>query len=88
MSELFKPLEECIELYKQGEESDTNFDWVFNCEQVWFEGNADGYQGEFDINGDIAAQVKEINENGDPDITNGRNIYEEFTQTICPAYKA
>lgn len=85
---MFKPVEECIELHKQGVTCDTGFEYVFNCEEVWFDCNKKFEEQEFNINGNIKAQLEEIRENGDLDVTNGRNIYAEFTQVICPAYKS
>ena len=81
---MFKSVEECIELFKQGKKPDTDFDWVFNCEEVSFDEDGE-YM--FNINGDIEAQLKEIREMGEIDVTNGRQIFAEFTQTICPAYR-
>lgn len=83
---MFKPVEECVELYKQGKEEDSGFWYVFNCEESNLE--------EFDINGDTDAQLKTLKddykENGwsEIDVDNGRDIFMEFTAKICPAYKA
>lgn len=77
----FKTLEESIELYKKGVESDTDFEWSFDCEEV------DLY--EFDIDGSIEDQL-DILYDGEtaPRIHEaGTEVFHEFTQPICPAYK-
>lgn len=85
---VFKPIEECIELFKQGVPCDTGFSYMYNCEEVTFDDD-DGY--EFNLNGDIKDQLDIIEEQGysGPEIANdSQQPYAEFTQIICPAYKA
>ena len=83
---VFKPVEECIELYKKGVPCDTGFSYFYNAEEVDFDGNG---EYEFDLEGDIEAQLDEIHGNSSSVIADDdTQPYAEFSFVICPAYKA
>jgi len=72
----FKTLEECVELHKQGVESNIDgYDYTFCCEETEID--------EFDINGDIESQLEDITDAGGYGV---EGDYDEFTRVICPAY--
>ena len=82
---MFKTLEESLNLYKQGIEPNTEFKYVFNCEESELT--------DFDLNGDVFAQLKILRDGEkeglvEIDVTNGRAIFDEFTVDIVPAYAA
>ncbi len=82
MSKVFKSVKESIKLAQQGVKADTGFSYMFNCEETPFE--------DFDLNGNIEAQLADITENGSWMIKvaeDGNDPFDEFTKTICPAYK-
>lgn len=82
---MFKSVEESLELYKQGVESDTGFEYVYNAEEVDF--GDEEYA--FSLDRDTDAQLEEIKNNSEIDIVQiGRQPFSEFTFPICPAYKA
>lgn len=84
---MFKSVEESLELFINGEKSDTGFEYVFNCEEVCFFDDDDNY--EFDVTKNYFDQLNEIRQNSEMQVVEiGQRPYDEFTQTICPAYKA
>lgn len=77
---MFESIEKSIELYKAGVEANTDFWYVWNLEETELD--------YFDINGDTEAQLASLREDdADIDVDNGRDIFDEFTAKICPAYK-
>lgn len=77
---MFESVEKSIELYKRGVEPNTDFWYVWNCEET--------EMSDFNIKGDTEAQLASLKEDdADIDVDNGRNIFDEFTANICPAYK-
>lgn len=80
---MFEDLETSVKLFKEGVETDSGFEYVFNCEETRFFDDDDNYS--FDINADTDAQLKEIG-SGYEIVSNGMRPFDEFTQTICPAY--
>jgi hypothetical protein len=82
---VFKGVEECIESYKRKVPCDTGFAYFYNCEEVDFDGSG---EYEFDIEGDIDAQLDEIHDNSSMVVTqDDQQPYAEFSFIICPAYK-
>lgn len=78
---VFKSVEECIELAKSGVVCDTGFRYVFNMEETDFD--------KFDINGDIESQLEHMRENGDWMIelcSDNSSPFDEFTAPIVGAY--
>lgn len=82
---MFKSVEESIKLFKEGVKCDTSFSYVYNAEEVDFDGNG---EYEFNINGDSDKQIRHIRAYSSMTIAhNGQEPYDEFTQIICPAYQ-
>jgi hypothetical protein len=81
---VFKSVEECIDLYKRNVPCDTGFSYFYNAEEVDFDGNG---EYEFDLEGDIQAQLDEIEGNTSMVIADDNTQpYSEFSFVICPAY--
>lgn len=81
---MFKSVEECIELFRDGVTSDTGFEYVYNCEEVDLDGNG---EQDFNLDANYFDQINEIRHYGDIQaVEQGRQPYAEFTRVICPAY--
>lgn len=80
MTSVFETLEQSVELYKKGVQSNTEFVYVWDCEETTFD--------DFDIKGDISSQLASLhNSHARIEICkDGNDIFSEFTRTICPAY--
>lgn len=83
---LFRTVEESIELEKSGVPAESGFEYVYSCEEVDFGGG----ECQFDIHGDIDAQLDAIREaygkHGIKIVESGEQPFDEFTAVICEAY--
>lgn len=78
--QIFKTVEESIELEKSGVPAETGFEYVFNCEETEFD--------TFDLKGDTASQLAEIKEfSRIAVVESGEQPFDEFTAVVCDAYK-
>jgi len=79
-NEAFDTLEQSIELYKRGLQSNTEFVYIWNYENTKLK--------HFDIKGDTVSQLKSLyDDNALIKIADEDHfLHEDFTQTICPAY--